>query len=237
MNILILLVGLLMIGIGFLVKFSPNLIAGYNTMPKDIKKNVDIEGLSTYLRNGFIVIGLTIIVGYFLFKWIGFTMIANSMIPIVTLVGVTILVINSQRFDHNKEKKTKQTFIVLGLVLVIVIGQITYGFIPSKISFNNDSVRFSGMYGLEVNISDIDNIELTDNIPAIKMRTNGFSFGTVNKGFFNLEEFGKTRLLIHSDSPAYLIISINNGEKIIINLKDKAETETTYNKIKVLINR
>jgi hypothetical protein len=88
-----------------LVKSAPDLIAGYNTMPKDKKKNVDIDGLSTFMRNGLITIGLTIIIGYFLFKWIGYTMIANSMILIVTLIGVTILVIKAQRFDNNKERK------------------------------------------------------------------------------------------------------------------------------------
>jgi hypothetical protein len=45
-----------MIGIGFLVKSSPDLIAGYNTMPKEEKKNIDIEGLSTFMRNGLITI-------------------------------------------------------------------------------------------------------------------------------------------------------------------------------------
>jgi hypothetical protein len=107
MDIVNLIVGLFMIGIGFLVKSTPDLIAGYNTMPREQKKNVDIEGLSTFMRNGLIIIGLSIITGYYLFKWIGFTMIANSMILIATLVGVTILVINSQRFDHNRNKKTK----------------------------------------------------------------------------------------------------------------------------------
>jgi len=38
MDILNLIVGLFMIGIGFLVKSSPDLIAGYNTMPKEEKK-------------------------------------------------------------------------------------------------------------------------------------------------------------------------------------------------------
>ena len=95
MDIIILITGLFMVAMGFLVKAFPNLIAGYNTMPKDKKKNVDIDGLSTYIRNGFITIGLSIIVGYYLFEWTGFTMIADSMILIVTLVGITILVINA----------------------------------------------------------------------------------------------------------------------------------------------
>ena len=237
MDILNLIVGFFMIGIGFFVKSVPELIAGYNTMSKDKKKNVNIEGLSSFMRNGLITIGVTIIIGYYLFKWIGFTMIANSMILIVTLVGVTILVLNSQRFDHNKNKKTKLTYFILGSVIVFVIGLITYGFFPSKTIFNNTSVIFSGMYGFEINISEIENVNLVDNIPIIKLRTNGFSFGVVKKGFFNLDKYGKSRLLINSDISPYLIISKTNGEKIIINFKDKTETEKAYNKIKILIDK
>lgn len=236
MDILNLIVGLFMIGIGFLVKSAPDLIAGYNTMPKDKKKNVDIEGLSTFMRNGLITIGLSIIIGYYLFKWVGFTMIANSMILIVTLVGVTILVINAQKFDHNKTKKTKLTYFILVLVFLFVIGLMTYGFIQSKTIYGSDTIRFSGMYGFEISISEIDNVELSDTLPTIKLRTNGFSFGSVKKGFFNLDKLGKSRLIIHSDNAPYLTISKNNGDRIIINFKDRIETEKIYNKLKALID-
>ena len=239
MDIIILITGLFMIGMGFLVKSSPNLIAGYNTMPKDKKKNVDIEGLSTYMRNSLIIIGLSIIIGYYLFKWIGFTTIANSMILIVTLIGVTIMVINAQRFEHNKNKtkKSKLTYYILGFVIAFVIGLTKYGYIPSKAIIINDTIRFTGMYGFEMNASEIENIEFTDKIPTINLRTNGFSFGVVNKGFFNLEKFGKTRLLIHSDKSPYLIISKVDSGKIIINFRDKIETEKIFNEIKALINK
>ncbi len=237
MDILNLIVGLFMIGIGFLVKSSPDLIAGYNTMPTEEKKNIDIEGLSTFMRNGLITIGLSIIIGYYIFKWIGFTMIANSMILIVTLVGVTILLINAQKFDHNKTKNYKLIYFITGLTFLFVIGLITYGFIPSKTIYGDDTIRFSGMYGFEISISDIENIELSDKLPTIKIRTNGFSFGNVKKGFFNLDKYGKSRLLIHSDLAPYLILSKNNGDKIIINFKDRIETEKTYDKIKTMINK
>lgn len=228
-----------MIGMGFLVKSSPNLIAGYNTMPKDKKKNIDIAGLSTFMRNSLIIIGLSIIVGYYVFKWIGFTTIANSMILIVTLIGVIIMVIKAQGFDHNKNKtkRTKLTYFILGLVVVFVIGLFTYGYLPSKAVISDNMIKISGMYGFEMNVSDIDNVELSDMIPNIKTRTNGFSSGVVKKGFFNLDTFGKTRLLTYSDKPPFLIISKNNSDKIIINFKDKTETEQLFEEIKTLINK
>lgn len=244
MEILNLIVGLFMIGIGFLVKYAPDLIAGYNTMPKDKKKNVDIEGLSTFMRNGLISIGLSIIIGYYLFRWIGFTMTANSMVLIVSLIGVTFLVITAQKFYHNKTKKTKPIYFIFGFVFIIhvlaflfVIGLITYGSIPSKIIYGNDTIRFTGMYGFEVSIDEIANVELSDTLPTIKMRTSGFSFGTIKKGFFNLDKFGKSRLLIHSSIAPYLILSKTNKDKIIMSYKDKIETEKLHNKIKILIDR
>ncbi len=101
MDLLNLLVGLFMIGTGFAVKSMPMLIAGYNTMTKDKRANVDIDGLSTFMRNGFIAIGILIIVFHQLAKWSGFITLANSMILIVTVIGVAIMVIRAQRFDHN----------------------------------------------------------------------------------------------------------------------------------------
>lgn len=231
MDIPILIVGLSMIGLGFLVKSYPDLIGGYNTMPKDKKKNVDIEGLSTYMRNGLIIIGLSIIMGYYLFKWIGFPMIASSMIVFVILIGVTIMVINAQKFDHNKKKRTKLTYFILGILIVFVIGLLTYGFIPSKTVISNNNIRFSGMHGIEIKTTSIENVELSEKIPTIKLRTNGFSFGHIHKGIFNLDEFGKCRLLLHSDKSPYLIISKNDGNKIIVNFKDKTETRDIYKQI------
>jgi hypothetical protein len=106
MEIFNLIFGLLIIGTGFIVKAYPNTIAGYNTMSKEQKKNVDIEKASNFIRNGFIIIGLIIIIGYYVLKWIGLIAIANYIGLISTIIGTTIIVIMAQKFDHNKQKKT-----------------------------------------------------------------------------------------------------------------------------------
>lgn len=98
--------GLLIIGTGFLVKAFPDTMAGYSTMSKEEKKNVDIKSAATFVRNGFIITGLSIIVVYYLLIWIGLSGIANFIGPVFTLLGTTIIVIMAQKFDHNKQKKT-----------------------------------------------------------------------------------------------------------------------------------
>ena len=237
MAILNIIIGFIFIGLGFLVKASPELIAGYNTMSKDKKKNVDINGLSTFLRNGLITIGLTIIVGFGFFKLIGFNMIANSMMSISILVGTTLLVINTRRFDHNKDKKSKLPLIIIGATTIFVVALFIYGYLPSKTIVQNDTLQFTGMYGFEMRSSDISNVELTDKIPAINIRTNGFSSGASKKGSFKLDKFGKCKLFLNADKGPFLIITNRLGEKIIINDKDTKVTKSNYNNIQSMINR
>lgn len=235
MDIFHLIIGLFMIGLGFLVKSFPNLIAGYNTMTIEQKKNVDIKSLSSLMRNGLIYMGLAIIAGYFLFKWLGLSLLANSMILIAVLPGVTILIVNAQKYDHNKKKKTWLIYLILGLVFAFVIGIISYGFIPSKELITKEKIEFSGMYGIELNVSDIKNVELTDEIPAIKLRTNGYSFWDVNKGIFKLDKFGKCHLIMHSLEPPFIIITDKSDKRTIINFKEKTKTEMVYSKIQEVL--
>jgi hypothetical protein len=101
-----LIFGLLIIFIGFLIKAFPDTIAGYNTMSKEEKKNVDIKKASTFIRNGFIITGSIIITGYYLLKWIGLGAFADYFNIVATLGGTAIIIIMTQKFDHNKDKKS-----------------------------------------------------------------------------------------------------------------------------------
>ncbi|NLE62214.1 MAG: DUF3784 domain-containing protein [Bacteroidales bacterium] len=235
MGILNLIVGLCLFGIGFLVKTAPNLIAGYNTMSKDKKKNVDIEGLSTFMRNGLITMGSVIITGYYLFKLIGFSTLADSMVMIVTLIGTIILIVKAQKYDNNEQKKNKLIYIP-AIVITFVFGFFCYAFLPTKTIINDGTLRFTGLYGFEMRISDIENVELTEKIPTIEMRTNGFSFGHINKGTYKLKSFGKSKLFLNSANNIFMIITSKNGKKIITNDNNPVITKEHFMQIKALID-
>ena len=53
-----LLGGGLLVLLGILVRFFPNLIAGYNTMSAEQKKNVDVKGLSRFMCLSLAAIGI-----------------------------------------------------------------------------------------------------------------------------------------------------------------------------------
>lgn len=96
------LTGALLIVVGLLVKRFPMLIAGYNTMPAEKKKKVDIEGLSSFMRRHLVIIGAL---------WASLAVILTltgqqDALPVIYMIYVPVCVvwmlIRAQRFDHNK---------------------------------------------------------------------------------------------------------------------------------------
>lgn len=236
MGIMHLIVGLFFIGIGFLVKAVPNLIAGYNTMSRDKKQYVDIEGLSTFMRNGFIVIGALIIIGFRLFDNLGLSLIANSFILISIFGGLIFIIIKSQKFNHNVDndgkKKSWLTILILFIISLFIAGFIYYGTIQSEIIIKEQLIEITGMYGMTIKSSDINKIELKRSLPKILRRTNGFAFDVFKKGTFKLDKLGKCRLFLHADDPPYILINITDGNTVIFNNKNSVQTEGIYNKLK-----
>lgn len=119
MEIGIIIAGIVFIAIGFFVKKNPDYIAGYNTMPEAAKKNVDIDGLSTFMQRVFYIVGLTVIIGFHIFKWIGLPLIADIVIKQSMLVGVAVIIIYAQKYDHSSSKKSKLATIFVGLLIIL----------------------------------------------------------------------------------------------------------------------
>ena len=98
-----LLVGTLLIILGLLIKRFPMLIAGYNTMPAEQKKNVDIEGLSSFMRRHMVIIGALWVLISVGLEWCGQTK-TGSLIYLFYITPYTFwMVIRAQRYDHNRK--------------------------------------------------------------------------------------------------------------------------------------
>lgn len=97
-----LLGGIIILICGLLVKRFPMLIAGYNTMPAKKRKNVDIEGLSSFMSRHLCIIGALWIAFYAAFHLMG----EMKALPIVYMIYLPIyliwMLVRAQRFDHNK---------------------------------------------------------------------------------------------------------------------------------------
>lgn len=97
------LTGAFLIVVGLLVKRFPMLIAGYNTLPAEKKKNVDVEGLSSFMRRHLVIIGAL----WSLLAVILTLTCQQDALPVIYMIYVPVyvvwMIVRSQRFDHNKK--------------------------------------------------------------------------------------------------------------------------------------
>lgn len=101
----------------------------------------------------------------------------------------------------------------------------------SAVTIRSKELKISGLYGTELKLQDITRVELRETLPAIQRRTNGMDFLGTYKGMFRVEEFGVSRLFVHSKQGPYLVIHTPE-EVIVLNYKDAAKTRDTYSSVK-----
>lgn len=126
-------------------------------------------------------------------------------------------------------KNTKNKFVVIGSILVILGVALVYVFggRPAKIEANNEGITISGMYGETYLYEDIDEVKLITTEFDITARTNGSNIGSVLRGHFTTTEYGAVMLFIDTEIKVY--ISIQMGDDIVIfNLPSVEETNTFY---------
>ncbi|MCH7403790.1 DUF3784 domain-containing protein [Belliella kenyensis] len=234
-----LITGIILISLGLLVKTFPNLITGYNTMTQKEKEKVDIGRFSSFMRNAFIIMGLTVALGHNLLLWFGLDSVASYFVQAVIIGGVLVISFVFKRYDHNNYgfmKDRLKRFLAIA-VLLVVSGSIAYAFIPTKIKVAGEMLEITGAYSVILNQDDLESVQLVNTRPKIKGRTNGISLGPLRKGFFNVHDNGRTRLYIHSNKGPFLYLNVTEKEDVIINYKDQKETERVYLLLKNLINQ
>lgn len=234
MTIFGLLFGLFIIGIGFFVKKYPDTISGYNTMSTQKKKNVDIESIASLYKKGLIIIGLVIMICSSFFSLLKLPELEATALPVPLLIGMFVLTVLAQKYDHNKQSRFKKRLpvIIVGVIILIVSFSLYYNTRPTNVIVSDNSIEFTGAYGLTIPMAQIEKAELLDNIPEIKMRTNGLGLGGILKGHFILDELGKCRLLLRLPNSPFLYLQLKNGEKIMFNSPDSLYTKDVYNALK-----
>lgn len=95
---------LFLIAMGALCRKYPDLIAGYNTMNPEKKKNVDAKGLGKHMCYGMGWTAVACLVCFYLLKFVELNDVARFLIPYlgVLIVGLIIVSITAQKYDHNR---------------------------------------------------------------------------------------------------------------------------------------
>jgi len=218
------------------------LISGYNTMSKEKKKNVNIEKLGVMMGNFCFLMAL------YLFVIILFLMLEIPIVSIIAIVmfvaTIIVLLIKAQKYDGNavdeNGRMKTSTKIVIGVVIAFLLTVFTLvgillaqSNVPTNFNVTQDSLVIEGMYGESIKGSDIGSVTLSDSMPEITLRTNGFALGKRLKGFFNVTGLGNVKLFLNTETKQYIFVTTST-RTIILNSEDLPSTRALYDKIKNL---
>lgn len=241
-------VGILLL-MSVLIKFfkNYNLISGYNSASPEEQAYMVEKGIGNFMSRQFLLMALAWLNGFWLhktgFAWgVEFGVILLLILVIYTVVGVQNYLPppsfykskDSRELAENRAKQRKLILWVSAFFTVLVLSLVGWSAMPSTISVEDGRLDVSGAYGINVSLSDLEQVELRDSLPEIGKRTNGLSFGPVLKGHFQVEGLGKTRLLLRSsETPPFLFLKIKNQpESIFINMANPNETAQLYQQLK-----
>lgn len=231
------IVGGLMVFMGIGIKYFKwyFLIAGYNTMSKDQKSNVDVEGLGNLMGN-FLILMAVIFIGGGIADEYGYKLL--SMILLLSIVPLTIaLIFIAQKYDHNKNIKSRKIemkvlILFMAIIIIAISTLFIYGSKEAKVEIMEDRIIISGIYGTTVKKENITEITLEDTIPKVLNKVNGFDLGYILRGVFTVEGMGTGSIYIHENKPPYVVIK-SDKKFFIINYKDQNKTIELYEKCKV----
>ncbi|MEC1180443.1 DUF3784 domain-containing protein [Metasolibacillus meyeri] len=212
------------------------LISGYNTMSKEQKKHVDVEGLSRFIARYMYIVALLLLalgaadsLGYY-----------RLMTPLVILliVSAIVLVIKSQKYNHNivdehgklkkgAGKQMKKPAIIIVVTLIGVSILMYFSLQQTSVIATEQQLEVKGVYGGEYGWKNIQQLELIEELPAISVRTNGSAVGTKLKGNFKLENGDKVKLFVDKSEPPFIRF-VTDDQIVIFNLASSEETKAMY---------
>lgn len=236
-------ISLLLLLFGVCIRFFKCywLISGYNTMPKEKRKNVDIEGLGKLVGNACFVMAGILMIAWIL-SYLGLTTWVLVDMGLIFVVVIFIL-IKAQKYDANthnaKGAMNKETKVIVSVIVAFAVmvslgvGALLYfGSKTPVIDINSNYIAISGMYGIQIPMQDISDIRLEEKIPKVIRKTNGSDVGPKLKGHFVLEGMGAVRLFVNKDKGLFIYIQ-EGSSYIIVNDDDAEKTKALYENLKL----
>lgn len=232
--------------LGILMKYykAYDLISGYNMSSREEKDYMIQKGLGDFMGRQLMLLGAAWLVGGFL-KWAGFMWgievgIALFIIILLYTIAAAQKFTPPPEFYENLGKPKPvaarwQKYILWGaaLFVLVIIGLVAWSSLPSNFILEENQLRISGNYGISLNYSAIESIQLKEELPPLVSKTNGLDMGSIRKGYFQVEGMGEVLLFLGSmDVSPYLVIKTkDHPETVIINFDSPSETERLYEQL------
>ena len=225
--------GLFFIAMGFITLKSPWMIKQWRYASEEQRKNIDIKGLQELYCKSMLYGGLgLILVGIVNYFVKGNWSIYALMIIVFAMTGY--MVARTRRYDKNPKSKKEMTIAAtaMALSLFLVVGLFIGGKMENQITIDDSTLSIGGMYGFTITKENIDTIYMAmmNELPKVKMRTNGYNDGQVAKGNFRLDEWGACKLFIHNAKEPVIVIK-SEDKYTVLNLYDAEATKNLYDEL------
>lgn len=227
------IIGLILIGTGCLAVKYPMLISGYNTLSKAEQSKIDIRLYALYMRKIMVIMGSAMIIGSIILYLTGKLNLLSPLCIITLFVGLGFLA--RKGYVLSKDIKKSKTQKWIGRITAIVVALIFICIIdtgrPAKIEVKDNLLIISGAYSKKIPLTEITEVEKTNELPAITLRTNGLSFWRFHKGYYRTKE-GRIMLFCHSGKKPYLMVKSTKTPPIYINRSSEQEIDELYRLLK-----
>lgn len=218
----------LFIAVGFILteKNAKYLLSGYNMMSEEERSKFDIASFIPFFKSFHIVLGISFLIGGLLTNYLISELAGGMFLVAYPILAYIYFIWNSQKYAGGKNTKLYRlgVYVLLGtLILVLVL--FGYGLKESKLTIIPNSIEISGPYGEKVGLSQIESIEMVDQLPEIRFKKNGFALGSVYKGYFKTKDGVIIKLIINSEIRPFILIVKKSGDKLYFSSKDVSNTD------------
>ena len=225
---------LLFIGTGFIVteNNAKQLLAGYNTMSEEDRKKVNIKDYLSFFRNFHLFLGISFLLLGLLITYFFGKNVSGIFLAVYPIIAYIYFIWASSEYKiGNSTNSNKVGIIVLIATLILVTGLLGVGYKEDPLILTKEAIEFKGIYGEKLSASKIESIQLVEQLPRIKKRTNGFALGSINKGFFKTEDGTSVKLILNADNKPYLLFTKSDGKEIYFSAK-KSTNEQVLDQLK-----
>lgn len=224
---------IIFLGIGFLLnsKNARYLLSGYNTLPEEEKKMVDIEAYLKFFRRFHIILAGSTFFGT-LILWLVSVNTASIYMIVFPILAYTVFLWKANSFFYRVQKSKVAVYVPIFLLLFV--GSLVLFFSlkdlrSSDIEITKTSIEIKGSFGTVMPKDQIDSVALLPEYPGISWKSYGFAAGDFAKGDFRLKDGSSAKMYINKS--VRQVIYISNAGKAIYYNSDKLDMDSLYHEI------
>ncbi|PKR77276.1 hypothetical protein CEY16_11095 [Halalkalibacillus sediminis] len=220
-------------GLAYLIvkKKEYSLLSGFSNRPEEEKEYLKSSGYTDAVEK---------MLKYTFYFLLFITIAGVVQVPYIFEIGIALFLIVIMSWTiyiqkYEVPRKRKKAYWLTGSITGVVfigVAVLTYvGLKDPVVTIDDESFEVSGVYGVEWELEEVEEVQLLDELPEVIARTNGFAFSGVLKGNFLLEKpYGGGKLFVRTESSPYLYVE-SQEEYLIVNHKSKEITEGWFDEL------